>query len=539
MIIHEYIPLEPEIFDIVIIDEASQVSIAQAFPALLRAKRVIIFGDKKQFSNVKTALARSDINNEYLNNLEDCFKKSVSNDRQKLTRLKKFNIKTSILEFFEFISNFDIQLLKHFRCYKEMISYSNENFYLNNLQVMKIRGKNIDDVIKFSFIENDNKEELIPNTNITEIEYIMSELQKLKDSDYSGTVGIITPHTNQQKSLMEGINKLPESNFYFENFKLKIMTFDTCQGEERDTIFYSMVANKVSDRLWGVFIKNLRDIDLEGDGKIKAQRLNVGFSRAKESMHFILSKPLEEFSGSIGEALRHYDKVLKESRKEKNVSDVDKKSQMEPEVMNWFYQTIFYKNNKDKIEFCPQFKLGKYLKQLSSTYNYPEYIVDFLLFFNDKQHESKIIIEYDGFKEHFNDEIGINKFNYRNYYNEETVYRQKVLESYGYNFISINKFNIGKNPVETLNNRIQLSISGKNENSVIREKISDNYEELKNGDMKECPKCKKIKPIEEFYDSSLINNYGRFCNDCKSSARKKYQYWQKNNRRKANRRYKY
>ena len=33
----EYIPLEPEIFDLVIIDEASQVSIAQAFPALLES----------------------------------------------------------------------------------------------------------------------------------------------------------------------------------------------------------------------------------------------------------------------------------------------------------------------------------------------------------------------------------------------------------------------------------------------------------------------------------------------------------------------
>ena len=30
----EYIPLEPDLFDLVIIDEASQVSIAQAFPAL-------------------------------------------------------------------------------------------------------------------------------------------------------------------------------------------------------------------------------------------------------------------------------------------------------------------------------------------------------------------------------------------------------------------------------------------------------------------------------------------------------------------------
>ena len=40
-------------FDLVIIDEASQVSVAQAFPALIRAKKVLILGDKKQFSNIK------------------------------------------------------------------------------------------------------------------------------------------------------------------------------------------------------------------------------------------------------------------------------------------------------------------------------------------------------------------------------------------------------------------------------------------------------------------------------------------------------
>src|SRR6185503_13028995 len=76
----EYIPLEPELFDLLIIDEASQVSIAQALPALLRAKKVLILGDRKQFSNVKAAQARSDTNREYLNNLQDTFKKYVSNE---------------------------------------------------------------------------------------------------------------------------------------------------------------------------------------------------------------------------------------------------------------------------------------------------------------------------------------------------------------------------------------------------------------------------------------------------------------------------
>jgi hypothetical protein len=153
----EYIPLEPEIFDLVIIDEASQVSIAQAFPALLRAKKVLILGDRKQFSNVKSAQARTATNREYLNNLERTFQENVANDPAKLTRLAKFNIKTSILEFFEFISNYHTQLLKHFRGYKETISYSNKYFYQNNLQVMKIRGKPVDDVLKFSFIKHDGK----------------------------------------------------------------------------------------------------------------------------------------------------------------------------------------------------------------------------------------------------------------------------------------------------------------------------------------------------------------------------------------------
>ena len=79
----EYIPLEPGIFDFVIIDEASQVSIAQAFPAFLRAKKVLILGDKKQFSNVKTAQARTDTNREYLNESKISFRKNVSSEWNK------------------------------------------------------------------------------------------------------------------------------------------------------------------------------------------------------------------------------------------------------------------------------------------------------------------------------------------------------------------------------------------------------------------------------------------------------------------------
>lgn len=452
----EYIPLEPEIFDLVIIDEASQVSIAQAFPALLRAKKVVVLGDSRQFSNVKSAQARTDINKEYVNSLKNVFVKNISQEPVKLVKLEKFNIKVSILDFFEFITNYKCRLMKHFRGYKECISYSNKNFYNDSLQVMKIRGKPIYEVLKFSVLKHDGKKEVIANTNSLEIDCIISELDSLREKGLTPSVGIITPHTNQQKLISKRINELPEKDYYFDELKLKIMTFDTCQGDERDIIFYSMVATEEDDKLGYIFIKDLNNVDIEEEGKIKAQRLNVGFSRAKECMHFVLSKPLEKYSGAIGEALRHYHFVKEKALKEKDVALVDPRSKMEPHVLNWFYQTKFWKENEGNVELFPQFEFGKYLKQLDRTYNHPKYKVDFLLVYNDKEGDHhKVVIEYDGLEEHFKNAEGVNEYNYRNYYSEEDLYREKVIEGYGYKFLRINKFNVGENPIETLDNRLR------------------------------------------------------------------------------------
>jgi ssDNA-binding Zn-finger/Zn-ribbon topoisomerase 1/very-short-patch-repair endonuclease len=514
----EYIPLAPEIFDLVIIDEASQVSVAQAFPALLRAKKVVVLGDKKQFSNVKAAQARTDTNIEYLNNLERSFRENVSQDPIKLVKLQKFNIKTSILEFFGFITNYNTRLLKHFRGYKELISYSNKYFY-GDLQVMKIRGKPIDDTLKFTFVKHDGKKELSRNTNKPEIDFIISELQQLKAKENNATVGLITPHTNQQKLAMEMISKIPDKDYYFDTNKLKIMTFDTCQGEERDIIFYSMVATEESDRLWGVFIKDLANVDLEEEPTIKAQRLNVGFSRAKECIHLVLSKSLDNYSGAIGVALRHYHKTLTDARSERTAVDVDQRSAMESAVLNWFYQTGFWKENRDNTELIPGFEIGKYLRQLDKTYMHPNYVVDFLLIYRNGNREHKIIIEYDGFKEHFQDTDARNEFRHDYYYSEADVYREKVLESYGYKFLRINKFNIGTNPITTLDTRIKSLTKDEPPNTKFLSSVHETVEAFQNGSIRQCPKCEETKNIEDFRDTALLSGYGRICNQCKKIKR--------------------
>lgn len=460
----EYIPLEPEIFDLVIIDEASQVSIAQAFPALLRAKKVVVLGDSLQFSNVKSALARGDINKHYLASLKDVFLRNISTETNKVERLGKFNIKVSILDFMGFINNYRTSLKKHFRGYRELISYSNKYFYKGDLQVMKVRGVPISSVLKFTQVKHDGLEETTKNTNIPEIDFIISELKIIKDQSKKCSVGIITPHTNQQRLLYEKISDLPESDYFFETLKLKIMTFDTCQGEEMDIIFYSMVATEADDKLNYIFISDLNNIDQDDDeGKIKAQRLNVGLSRAKECMHFVLSKPIDQYTGTTKEFLQHYSNTLLDGQKEFDSTAVDKNSKMEPLVLDWFYQTKFWEENKETAEILPQFELGKYLKQLDRSYTHPSYRVDFLLVYDDNEGaQHKIIIEYDGFLEHFGDSLEIvNESNYQEYYSSEDVYRQHVLEGYGYKFIRINKFNLGENPIETLDSRIQEIVKKK------------------------------------------------------------------------------
>ena len=46
--LHPYLPFQEELFDLVIVDEASQVNLAEVIPILFRAKRFCIVGDHKQ-----------------------------------------------------------------------------------------------------------------------------------------------------------------------------------------------------------------------------------------------------------------------------------------------------------------------------------------------------------------------------------------------------------------------------------------------------------------------------------------------------------
>jgi superfamily I DNA and/or RNA helicase len=523
----EFIPFEADLFSLIIIDEASQVSIAQALPAILRSKKMVVMGDRKQFSNVKTSNASKALNQGYFSDVNDVFKKTVAKDDDFLiTKCDSFNIKNSVMDFFETISNFSIQLRKHFRGYPEMISFSSKYFYDGYLQALKIRGKPIEDVFEFIEVEDLDRIETTKNANKQEAELIINKLLEMIKEDSPLSVAIITPFTQQQKIISTMISEHSESDIFQKKLKIAVFTFDTCQGEERDVIFYSMVANRQKDLLNYIFPTSLSSnlSEDEIDGKLKFQRLNVGFSRGKEKLVFVLSKPIEEFSGSIGQALRHYKGQLENSFTAPDPSEVDQSSPMEAKLLEWIQQTSFYTTRNESVEIVPQFEIGKYLKALDSTYVHPNYKVDFLLRIKTEKGIYQVILEYDGFEHHFTDRDKVNAMNWKTYLTPEDVERECILEGYGYKMLRINRFNLGNDPISTLDNRLINLLNKLDEdfeNEMIKSIQKDTEERvkgLKEGTHKECNKCKKIKPKVEFFDASLKSQYGINCRDCKLNS---------------------
>ncbi len=501
----EYVPLETGLFDLIIIDEASQVSIAQALLAFIRAKKVLVLGYRNQFSNVKTENASKVMNTNYKSRIMQQFIEEESPDSNAINQIQMFDIKTSVLEFVERIANLKIMLRKHFRGYPELIGFSSKHFYGDGLQAVKIRGGSIDEVLEFVEVEGDGLLEVVGNTNTLEAEAIIERLKDLASQAESPDVCVITPFTDQQRLLHQKIQSLSEGSELAEKLNLRIFTFDTCQGEEADVCIYSMVATPTRDRLNYIFAKDLSNSgDVEDN--LRLQRLNVGFSRAKEKIEIYHSKPLPEFSGGIQIALTYYQRELERGRLGPDVDDVDPNSPMEEKVLGWLREVPILEELGEQIEIDAQFELGAYLRQLDPTYSHPNYKVDFLLRVKGERETLRIVLEYDGFKEHFTDLDKVDASNYEFYMKEDDVERQKILEGYGYHFLRINRFNIGADPVKTLDERLRRLIS--KIDSVLESPtlIKAHQEEqiaLGNKEKKQCPKCHQIKPVEDFFDQSL------------------------------------
>lgn len=474
-LVSQYFPMEEDLIDILIIDEASQVSIAESISLMLRAKQVVVLGDELQYGAIGAVNVNKDYSSKYfraiLENYENEYHATIDEEKKKQyieeiskdvddddignetiftpeegTKdwLKTFNIRTSTLNFAKALRNYSISLDTHFRSFPEIIDYSNEFFYKKcqiPLIVNRIRTKPIKEVLRFIKVET--KGNSGNNLNFDEIEAIKNDLNNLISNGYKGTVGIITSF-REQKQQMEKVLSKEMANYYKlqRDHKLSIWFVADVQGEERDTVYYSFVEDK---KLGNGSLKSIYPVPgqvADDIHKFKMQRLNVGFSRAKDTMVFVHSMPLNDYSDTrLGDALKHYKNLLDQTVDNYIEDESIFGSEAEKNLYSMIINTEFYKKNIENIKIIAQFPIGMYIKE-NYKRNIPNYRVDFLLTLSHGGKEQSLILEYDGLEYHTKNPEIVNEYNFSQEYLEYDIQRQFELESYGYRFLRINKFNL-------------------------------------------------------------------------------------------------
>lgn len=154
-------------------------------------------------------------------------------------------------------------------------------------------------------------------------------------------------------------------------------------------------------------------------------------------------------------------------------------------------------------------------------HNHPAYKVDFLIRLSTEESVHQAVIEYDGFEFHFDDRGRVDAGNWQFYLTANDVERECVLESFGYKMLRINRFNVGRDPVETLDQRLSAMFEEFSQSSADHQMVStlkDQTKGLVSGELKTCVKCGHALPVASFRDPSLKSGFGRNCHTCKQEA---------------------
>ena len=274
MQVSESMPAELGLFDLIIVDEASQSSI-DVLPVLMRAKKLLVVGDNKQVSpsNVGLASAQIDIlRNRYLHGQPHAAYLTPD--------MSLYDMASSIYES-------SVMLLEHFRCHPAIISYSNKNFYGNRIKPMRLSKKSeqlspalVSIYTPQGYRESKNNKHI----NRIEAKAIIEEMKLiLKDERYSNrSIGVISLLGPAQAEFIqsEALNEFGAGALTQVQFACGDAS--AFQGAERDIIFLSMVADPENCHA-------LSRLDHE-------QRFNVAASRARERMYLVHSVSRDHIS---------------------------------------------------------------------------------------------------------------------------------------------------------------------------------------------------------------------------------------------------
>ncbi len=256
-------------FDVVVFDEASQIFPQDAIGAIYRGKQLIVVGDSKQMppSNFFNSSSIQDDNDDESEDITDF---------------------ESILDICS--TAFPQKRLKwHYRSrFEPLISFSNKNFYDNDLVTFP-SSKQDTKGIGVDYFYVDGTFDRKTKTNRVEAEKIVDLVFENIGKYPERSLGVVAFSMSQQNLIDKLIAKRrqqdPSKEPFFKSDKAEpffVKNLETVQGDERDTIIFSIAYGKDSQ---GRLLLNFGPVNREGGER----RLNVAVTRAKYNVQLVTS----------------------------------------------------------------------------------------------------------------------------------------------------------------------------------------------------------------------------------------------------------
>ena len=410
----ETIKPEKEMYDYVIIDEASQLG-ADAIFLLYISKNIIIVGDDKQTSP------------EYVGVDANSMTPHINRFLSDIPFKNYYGTEFSFFDHARMFCNGMTVLREHFRCMPEIIEFCNKNFYLpdgKGLYPLKQYSENrlqplVNVYTNDGFIDGTNAN----ITNIVEAEAISSKIAEIitKEEYYTNdgevkkpkTIGVIVLQGNRQADLIDNLilKKIGEKEY--KSRKIICGNSASFQGDERDIIFLSLIT-----------ANNHRRQSLTGDND--KRRFNVAVSRAKEQLWLYHSVLLDDLSNHDDLRYKLLDHFLNYKPQSIPLSQkFERTIGTQPEPFDsWFEVDVYNDIVSQGYSVIPQYEVAR-----------GKYRIDLVILLPNG---IKIAIECDGDKYH-----GAEQF-------ENDMMRQKVLERCGWQFFRVRGAEYYTNRVKSL-----------------------------------------------------------------------------------------
>ena len=270
------LPLKPNLFDLLVIDEASQCDIASALPLLFRSKRAVIIGDPFQLRHITKIEQHKDDQLQTAHGLDD----------HKLRNSLRYST-NSLYSLISGGSAIDapIPLQDHYRSHSHIVNFSNSEWYQDSpLRVWTDYGRlksPPDGKYGIRWTEVDGTARRPQGGSVfilSEIDAVVGQVTDLlMNQKFDGTVGVVTPFRAQANLIRERINQCIPIDVY-NRAEVVVDTAHGFQGDERDIIFFSPCISR--DLAMGPrnFLKNTENL------------FNVAITRARSLLHVVGSR---------------------------------------------------------------------------------------------------------------------------------------------------------------------------------------------------------------------------------------------------------